>query len=232
MNLRHLPRHALILALLAAVPILGCSRTPQPAPADPAASSPAARADAGAKGYIARQIDSAFEQARRELHSSNLPIHGDNIRIGNHTLGGDDKGLPKAEITPQGDLLIAGKPVAISAGQRRDLLVYREQIIAIAEAGMTIGSQGIDIAGKAVGGLPGLIFGGEQAQKDYEAKMQAEGKKIEAAARQLCGQLPPLLAAQQRLAASLPAFKPYATMTQADIDDCFKDNQDDATASN
>ena len=28
---------------------------------------------------------------------------------------------------------------------------------------------------------------------------------------------------QQALAASLPAFKPYATMTQEDIDDCGKD---------
>ena len=32
-----------------------------------------------------------------------------------------------------------------------------------------------------------------------------------------------LLASQQALAANLPAFKPYATMTQEDIDDCGKD---------
>ena len=35
--------------------------------------------------------------------------------------------------------------------------------------------------------------------------------------------LPALLSSQQALAASLPAFKPYARMTQSDIDDCGKD---------
>lgn len=223
---------SLVLALLVGTPLLGCSRPP-PVSAAPSAPTPqTAQANAGQKGYIARQIDSAFEQARRDLESKNLPIHGVNIQIGDHRVSNKDDALPKAEISPQGDLLIEGKAVAINADQRRDLLAYRRQIIAIAEAGMAIGSRGVDIAGKAVGGIPELIFGGEQAQKDYEARMQAEGRKIEAAARQLCGQLPPLLAAQQRLAASLPVFKPYATMTQADIDDCYKDNHDDATASN
>jgi len=31
-----------------------------------------------------------------------------------------------------------------------------------------------------------------------------------------------MLASQQALAGSLPAFKPYATMTQDDINDCGK----------
>ena len=70
-----------------------------------------------------------------------------------------------------------------------------------------------------------MIFGGEQGQKDFETRKEAEGKKIEAEAMKLCKQLPPLLASQQALAASLPAFKPYATMTQDDIDDCGKDTK-------
>lgn len=225
-------KHALALILLASVSLSGCNQAPSPPAAAPAASGQTAPDDAGQKGFIARQVDRAFEQARRDLESKNLPIHGVNIQIGDHRVSNKDDALPKAEISPQGDLLIEGKAVAINADQRRDLLAYRRQIIAIAEAGMAIGSQGVDIAGKAVGGIPELIFGGDQAQKDYEARMQAEGRKIEASARQLCGQLPPLLAAQQRLAASLPVFKPYATMTQADIDDCYKDNEADASASN
>jgi hypothetical protein len=35
--------------------------------------------------------------------------------------------------------------------------------------------------------------------------------------------MPAMLASQQALAASLPAFKPYATMDQSDVDDCGKD---------
>ena len=130
--------------------------------------------------------------------------------------------MPKAEITPQGDLLIVGKATPLDASQRQQLLAYRGQIIGIAEAGMAIGSQGADIAGTALQGVAGAIFGGEKGQKDFEAKMEAEGKKIEAQAVLLCKQLPPLLSSQQALASSLPAFKPYATMTQEDIDDCGK----------
>ncbi|WP_297831835.1 hypothetical protein [Thermomonas sp.] len=220
-------KHALALILLASVPLSGCNQAPTPPAAAPAASGQTAPNDAGQKGFIARQVDRAFDEARRDLHSKNLPISGNRIQIGDHRIGDNDDTLPKAEITPQGDLLIEGKPVAINAQQRRDLLTYREQVIAIAEAGMAIGSQGVGIAGMAVGGIPGLILGGEKAQKEYEARIEAESKKIEAAARQICTQLTPLLAAQQRLAESLPAFKPYATMTQADIDDCGKDSHDD-----
>jgi hypothetical protein len=39
---------------------------------------------------------------------------------------------------------------------------------------------------------------------------------------QICRQLPAMRDTQQQLAASLPAFKPYATLDQADIDDCMK----------
>jgi hypothetical protein len=52
--------------------------------------------------------------------------------------------------------------------------------------------------------------------------IDAEGKRLEADAKQICAQLPAMLDTQQRLAASLPAFKPYATMDQSDIDDCMK----------
>ena len=92
---------------------------------------------------------------------------------------------------------------------------------------MAIGIKGADLAGKAVGEAFGAIFGGDE--KASEARMEAEGKKIEADAMKLCAQLPPMLATQQQLAAALPAFKPYATMTQEDIDDCGKDDHDDAT---
>jgi hypothetical protein len=50
--------------------------------------------------------------------------------------------------------------------------------------------------------------------------------QIQAAAMQLCKRMPGLLTSQQKLAAALPAFRPYPTMTQEDIDDCGKDMKD------
>ena len=96
-------------------------------------------------------------------------------------------------------------------------------LIGIAEAGMAIGGKGADLAGEALTGVVGAIFGGKEGEKAFEQRMEEQGKKIEAEAMKLCTQLPGLLASQQALAASLPAFKPYARMTQEDIDDCGKD---------
>ena len=50
--------------------------------------------------------------------------------------------------------------------------------------------------------------------------------KIRAAALQLCKLMPGLMASQQKLATAMPAFQPYATMTQKDIDDCGRNNDD------
>lgn len=204
------------LTLLACAPLLACSRQPEP----PAAAT-ASEADAP-KGFIARQVDRALDQARKELHESNLSLNG-SVKINGVKLGDAGTALPKAEISPQGDLLIDGKPITITPAQRQQLLAYRDNIIHVAEAGMDIGSQGADLAGKALGGAVGAMFGGDEAEKAFEARMEAEGKKIEAQALKLCKFLPPLLASQQALAATLPAFKPYASLTQADIDDCEKD---------
>lgn len=55
------------------------------------------------------------------------------------------------------------------------------------------------------------------------------GKEAERVAREtikpqvekLCARLPELLKSQQALAAALPAFRPYAGMTQSDVDGCM-----------
>ena len=216
--------HALLLTL--ALPLLGACQ-PSPPPAPPASPSKGTASADAPQTAIGRTVEKAIVEAREELRSKNISISdGMHINVNGHEFKHDDN-LPKAEITPQGDLLIEGKQVAVDAAQRKLLLDYRNHIIAIAEAGMAIGIKGADLAGKAVGEAIGAIFGGDE--KALEARMEAEGKKIEADAMKLCAQLPPMLATQQQLAAALPAFKPYANMTQEDIEDCGKDDHNDAT---
>lgn len=124
----------------------------------------------------------------------------------------------KAEITPEGDLLINGKAVAIDAQQRALLLDYRKQVEKIALAGMDIGVAGAHLGAKAAGeALRGMFSGNTD---DVETKVNAEADKIREQANALCGLLPTMMARQQALAAALPAFKPYATMDQSDIHDC------------
>lgn len=127
-------------------------------------------------------------------------------------------GQPKAQITPQGDLLIDGKAVDVTPEQRKLLLDYRGHIVEIAKAGIAMGVQGAELAGKAVGEALKGVFSGDTDQ--IEKKVKAEAGKIEDSAKQLCARLPGLFESQQKLAASLPAFAPYARMTREDVTDC------------
>jgi hypothetical protein len=161
------------------------------------------------KTMIGKAADKAIAKARAKLATENISLR-------------TEEGLSKGEITPQGDLLIDGKAITIDDKQRALLLEYRKRTHEIAEVGMQIGTQGADLAGKAISGAIGNIFGGDT--EEFEKRMEAEGKAIEAAATKLCDKLPGLLEAQNALAASLPQFEPYAKMTQKDVDECRSDN--------
>ena len=187
----------------------------------PAGSTASASKPAG-PGGLAGMVGAAMDKARAEMEKKNISIGGKGmyINVNGHAINAPDDKAPRAEITPQGDLLIEGKAVAVTPKQRALLLTYRQQIIDVAEAGMSMGVQGADLAGKAVSEVLGSVFSGKG--DDFGKRMEAEGRKLEAQGRQLCMQLEPMRATQQRLAATLPVFKPYATMTESDIEDCRK----------
>lgn len=211
-----------ILALAALLPLAACGRD-DPAPATPASgdAAPAAPADTA----LGRKIQDAMAEASGKLASENVSVGGRNA---NGMLFGSKSAtshLPKAEITPQGDLLIGGKAVAVDERQRELLLAHRSHLIGIAQAGIAIGMRGADLGVKAATGALKSVFSG--TTDDFEKQMEAEGKRMEAEANKLCALMPALLASQQTLAAALPEFKPYATMDQADVDDCGKDGDFD-----
>lgn len=157
-------------------------------------------------------LGSTMQQAAADVRNE--------IIKGNMTLD-DGVGKAKAEITPEGDLLIDGKAVTITPEQRRLLINHRALLVKIAISGVEIGLEGVDLAGEAIGETVKGIFSGDT--KNIEKKVEAKAEKIEDSARLLCDQLPLLMASQEKLATSLPEFKPYATMTAEDIDNCHKD---------
>lgn len=204
------------IALLATLSLCACHKAPDPSAGGGQAAS------GEPQTLLGKAAAQGIAEARKKLQTENLTLNGDGgININGRKFGGkNDPSLPKAEITPQGDLLVDGKAVAITPEQRKQLLDYRSQLFGVAEAGMAVGLKGADLAGKALTDSLGSILSGDT--DGFEKKMEAEGKKLEADAMRICAHLPPLLAAQEQLAASLPAFKPYATMTQEDVDDCGK----------
>ncbi|MHB1056625.1 MAG: YggN family protein [Rhodanobacter sp.] len=213
--------HVIAIGILASallLPLAACSQSGQESQA---AKEVSAKTSSSA---IAAKVREGIEQAKQELATQDISIS--NVHIGKEPDTHHDSSLPKAVITPQGTLVIAGKPVEATPEQHAMLVDYRQQILGIAEAGMDIGAQGADIGVTAAKqALLGAFTGKDD--KEIEASIKPQTDKIQAAAMALCKRLPDMLASQQKLAAAMPAFKPYATMTQKDIDDCSKDMTDE-----
>lgn len=145
------------------------------------------------------------DMARKKIAEQNLEI-------------GSDSGLPRAVLTPQGDLLIDGRKVAANASQHALLLKYRQMLESISVEGVDVGVQGANLAGKAMHEALSNAVSGKS--KDAEDRVKSEAEQVKASARTLCGHLPALLSSQQQLAAAMPEFRPYARMTPADLKHC------------
>lgn len=207
------------LALVLLLPVAGCGHSGQ----SDSSNAQQAIKDVDKQtspSVIASEVHKAMEQAKRELATKDIDI--DHIHVG-HGEHRDSGSLPSAAITPQGDLLIAGKPVTATPEQHTLLLGYRQQVIGIAEAGMDIGEQGAKLGTHAAkAAIWGALTG--KTDKQIEADIKPQTEQIKAAAMKLCQRLPGLLQSQQKLAAVMPEFRPYATMTQKDVDDCGRDD--------
>lgn len=127
-------------------------------------------------------------------------------------------GLPRASLTPQGDLVIDGKTIVLTPAQRERLMDYRSQLAAVAEAGADVGIQGAAVATAAMKEAAMAALSGNQAE--VEARIKAQTDTIKVAAQALCDRLPALLEAQRAAAELVPEFKPYAHMDETDIKEC------------
>src|SRR5574337_1250848 len=121
-------QQSLIMAGMLAATLALTACNADRAPADqPSAASSSASASA-----IDNVVDRAMDHAGAEMRKRNISISGHN----------GASGVARAQITPQGDLLIEGKAVPITADQRTMLLDYRARVEDIATQGMAIGKEG------------------------------------------------------------------------------------------
>ena len=161
--------------------------------------------------------------AREELRTGNLELdHGMRFSGSDRKHQDNDlhHDLPPAEITPQGDLLVDGKAVAIDAGQRKQLLAYRQQVIAIALSGIDVGERSAEAALEMVdSSWAALLFNAMTGRLERKVERMVM-EQVQPAVLAICARLPDVMASQQRLASQLPAFQPYANLEQADIDGC------------
>ena len=192
------------------------------APASPASTSASA---SSTPSLIASVVDHALDRAETKLRTENITISGnDGIVVLSDTNSDDNRAsrLPKAQITPQGDLLISDKPVAITPAQRAMLLDYRQQLIGIGAQGIALGKQGAALGMNAASeAIAGALSG--KPEQEIRRNVEAKASGIREAAAKLCDRMPALMASQQKLAAALPAFKPYASLTPVKSDECRRD---------
>lgn len=160
----------------------------------------------GDKSGWAGIAETAKAEIREEMATQTLDI-GEGV-----------KGLPRAGLTPQGDLVIDGKTIAITAEQRTKLLDFRSQLAGVAEAGAEVGLQGAAIATTAMKEAAKAALTGDKTS--IEERMKGSTDAIQASAKALCDRLPALLASQRAAAEAVPEFRPYATMDEEDIKDC------------
>lgn len=192
-------------------------------------------AQATVRDEVRSDLDEARQEVRTEMAQERARLDSGNLTLGDSLqFGKEDRreaakreSLPKGEITPQGDLLVGGKPVAIDAAQRRQLLDYRKQVIGLARTGIDAGEHAAMLAIEAtdvslfrliVGGLTGSL------ERRVEATVQRD---IQPAVLRICRQLPQLRDSQQALTVSVPEFRPYATLDEHDVEDCERDIRHD-----
>lgn len=196
----------------------------------PALSVQAADSTPGISAGIRQELADARKEVRIELAKARRELDTENLRLdngmrfgarGTHKPKRSAADLPRAEISPQGDFLIEGKRQAIDVGQRQQLLAYRGQVIAIAKTGIDVGQRSADAALAVVSNSSwaGLIFSAMNGNLERRIERVVQ-KEIEPAVRGICGRLPAVMDSQQRLASSLPQFKPYATLEADDVAAC------------
>lgn len=212
----------LIAAAIASILVGGCSQSSAPQ----ASSTPAVPGTAP-QTALGRMAANAIGEAQAKLAKENINLNGEfYFNDGHHNVmarvGHKDPAdtRPDAELTPAGDLLIDGTPVAVNPSQHAMLVQYRQSLMSVAETGMQIGVQGADLGGQAIGEVFAGLMSGHPDQIDKN--INAKASKIEAQAMQLCQQLKPVQQMQQQLATAVPQFAPYATLTASDIEDCGK----------
>ncbi|AVQ06622.1 TPA: YggN family protein [Xanthomonas vasicola pv. zeae] len=129
-------------------------------------------------------------------------------------------GLPAATISVDGALSIDGKPVDLNEAQHKAMRDYYAQVQGVAKKGIDIGTQGAAFGAHAAGeAIKGVLSGNSDQIGD---KIQAQADTFKNSAMQICDQLASLRTAQDAAAQLVPAFAPYSSLTQHDIDDCRK----------
>lgn len=127
-------------------------------------------------------------------------------------------GLAAAVVSASGELNIGGKAVRLDSAQTQIAMRYFASAMALRDDAVKTGAAGASTAATAIASVAEGLASGHPDSID--AKVDASAAKVEAAADRVCLDVRALRKAQDDLAASVPQFKPYATIDARQASDC------------
>jgi hypothetical protein len=140
-----------------------------------------------------------------------IVVQGEQVAL--HGTGGAEARLDAA-----GDLTVGGRSVALDATQRQLLQQYYQGARAVREHGIATGKAGAAIGVQALKSAATHVTGGDGAKAD--ASLDAATRQVDEEASKICLDLQQIKAAQDRLATSLAAFRPFAGILDAGANRC------------
>lgn len=137
---------------------------------------------------------------------------------------------PDAEIAASGTLTIGNDPVSVTPEQQALLSQYHADALLLHKAAIATGAAGAKLGGETIRSVVRGLLQGNPDQ--IGEQIETSAGDVAAKAMQVCRQMGALQQVQDQLAASLPAFQPYATIKDVDARDCEQDVHEDPVESN
>lgn len=147
------------------------------------------------------------------IANGGIVVNGDEVTL--HGTGGSEAFLDAA-----GRLVIDGRDVAIDTTQRQLLQQYYRGARAVREHGVATGKAGAAVAVASLKNAATHVAGDDSDKAD--ANLDAATRRVDQESSRICMDIQQIRVAQNRLAGSLAAFKPFAGIIDGD-DDCSKD---------
>jgi hypothetical protein len=158
--------------------------------------------------------DFSFAHGALRVHGSEVIITGDSGR--------------DAHLAPGGSLTIGKDPVTLSPEQRAQAESYYNAALAIRGDALATGKAGAEVGATAAQEVVSGLVHGDTSQ--IGAKIEAKTREVRQQALGLCHDLESIRSAQESLAATLPAFKPYAVVRESEVTDCARDLKDNKSS--
>ena len=157
-------------------------------------------------------------------HDTHVSIHsgGLTLRDGRVVIRGSDG--TEATVSKEGELAIAGQPVAVAEAERADLTRYYRAANDVVGHAAATGVAGAEVGATAASAVANGLAKGDMSE--VRGKVEAQAEEVKRQALKLCDDIKEVRAAQEVLRAALPKFEPYAVVGEHDVVDCGKDVRD------